>query len=241
MTGTVHVVIGAGEVGQAIAEVLAPHFETHIRDIEDAGPERADVIHICFPYSSGSRFTGQVEDYQRRYQASLVIVHSTVPLGACELILDGVVHSPVRGRHPHLAESVRRFTKYFGGPRANQAAALFEIAGVKTVVCASSRDTEAAKLWELAQYGMAIVVEKAIHTYCEAHGLDFDLVYTDFAITYNEGYVAVGEPQFVRPVLRHVPGPIGGHCVVQNSHLIGHPFGDMIASAGILDRVEVTA
>lgn len=237
----IHIVIGAGEVGVAIAEVLQsnPKNEVHLRDVKPFGPNRADVIHICFPYYDG--FENAVKAYQRAYECQLTIIHSTVPLGASDAC--GAVHSPVRGKHPRLAESVRTFEKFFGGLRAADAAKIFEDCGVKTAVRPMARDTEAGKLWELAQYGLNIFIEKHIHEWCIEHGVDFDTAYTDFAVTYNAGYLKMGDAQFIRPVLKHVPGPIGGHCVVPGSLLLADPLADLVAQAGVnmLSEQEVVA
>lgn len=211
-----HIVLGAGEVGRAVAEVLAYKHSIWLRDIEPSGPTKADVLHVCFGWSSSFEIT--VRDYMRYYQPSLVIVHSTVPVGTCERL--DVVHSPVTGKHPDLAKSILTFTKFFGGWQASLAASIFEQCGVTTRVLSRASECEAGKLWELTQYGIAIAVEKQIHAYCEAHGLDFDVVYTAFAHNYNEGYERLGYPEFSRPVLSHVDGPIGGHCVVPGAVLL---------------------
>lgn len=224
-----HVVIGAGEVGCAIAEVLASTYpDVHLRDIVDYdGPSTADVLHICFPYSPF--FVEAVRDYTTEYQATLVIIHSTVPRGTSATL--GAVHSPVRGKHPNLALSIRTFVKFFGGPNAKEAADIFIACDVPVRIVARSDDTEAAKLWELAQYGLAIAIEKSIHAYCESAGVDFDVVYTEFAQTYNRGYEELGDSQYVRPVLTHMPGPIGGHCVVPGSLMLNHPLAALVAEA----------
>lgn len=226
-----HVVIGAGEVGTAIAEVLSIDQSNSVtlRDVSPIGPLQADVIHICYPWSD--RFDEITTEYILSYKARMCIVHSTVPVGTCDAL--GVVHSPVRGKHPYLAESVRTFVKFFGGIGADGAAEMFKACGVKVAVRPHAKDTEAAKLWELAQYGLNIFVEKHIHEFCAANDLDFNTVYTDFAVTYNAGYKELGDAQFVRPVLRHIPGPIGGHCVVPGSQLLNDPLADLVAQAGV--------
>lgn len=232
-----HIVIGAGEVGQAIVEVLAEVYEVHLRDIVDEAdaPPRAQVLHICYPWSGA--FVASVQAYREHYDPELVIVHSTVPVGTCDEL--GVVHSPVRGRHPHLTESVRTFTKFVGGAQSTKAAAYFERAGVPTWTTDLAATTEAGKLWELTQFGLAVVVEQQIHQYCVDLGLDFDVVYTQFARSYNEGYRMLGEPQFVRPVIAHMPGPIGGHCVVPGAALLEHAFGDIVAELGVVGAERV--
>jgi len=223
-----HVVIGAGQVGSAIAQVLATRHPVHLRDVTMSGPTRADVLHVCFPHSVG--FESDVASYRRDYDPDLVIIHSTVPIGTSEAL--DAVHSPVRGRHPLLAQSLRAFVKFFGGPRAAEAAAFFSYCGIDVRCVPDARTTEAAKLWEVAQYGLQIVVEKQIHAFCDRRDIDFDVVYTEFARTYNLGYQSLGEAHFTRPVLTHIPGPIGGHCVVPVSGMLEHMLAELVVRLG---------
>lgn len=219
-----HLVIGAGEVGFALYEVLQDCGDrVHLRDVEPADVD-ADVLHICFPWSDS--FVASVEAYVREHTADLVVVHSTVPVGTCDP--HGWVHSPVRGRHPHLVDGLRTFMKHFGGVRASEAAKPFDSVQVPTMLHSRAAETEAGKLWELVQYGVQIRVQKAIHAWCEDHDVDFDVVYTAMALSYNEGWEQLGHREFVRPILEHVPGPIGGHCVVQNSRLLDHPLARLV-------------
>lgn len=230
-------VIGAGEVGTAIYEVLKQAHEVGIRDVDSyTPPNPVDVIHICFPYTD--MFVEQVLSYQDEYDPELVIVHSTVPVGTCDV--KGWIHSPVRGRHPHLFEGVMAFRKHFGGHRSLDAATIFELCGVVTVTHTNATETEAGKLWEVVQYGQQILTEKQIHAWCEEQGVDFDVVYRQFAESYNEGYQVLGEDWATRPVLRHMPGPIGGHCVVPGSRLLDHPLAkDVAVQSFVLGEDEV--
>src|SRR5690606_9188628 len=215
-----HLIIGAGEVGTALRQVLAASGPCEIRDVEPVEAQ-VDVLHIAFPWSA--TFVEHVHAYRAQHGADLVIVHSTVPVGTCDE--HGWVHSPVRGRHPRLAPGLRVFVKHFGGVRASEAA--YHWPGW-TRVHPYARDTAAGKLWELIQYGVQIQAEKAIHAWCPANGVDPEIADTEFAETYNDGYRRLNEPQFVRPVLEHVPGPIGGHCVVQNARLLDHPLARIV-------------
>lgn len=212
-------VIGLGEVGEAMTAVLGCLG----RDVH--WPDgSADVLHICFPWSD--LFVSQVEAYQELYEADLVVVHSTIPIGTCDS--HGWVHSPVRGRHPDLEAGIRTFVKFFGGNRAAEAAAIFQALGVKTIVTPKAAETEAAKLWELVQFGIQVKVEQAIWDHCTELGIDPDLVYRQFAQTYNAGYRELVASHLTRPVLVHVPGPIGGHCVRQNAALLDHPLARLV-------------
>lgn len=203
------IVIGAGQVGRAIAEVL----QCPLRDI-DGAVVPTETIHICFPYSDD--FDAAVIEYQATYQPSLTVIHSTVPVGTSRRL--GAVHSPVTGKHPHLAESVRTFVKFFGGEQARSAAATFAAKGVRTEVVPDPETTEAGKLWATLQYGWMVAIEKEMRRFCEARGADPDIAYRRFNEVYNEGYAALGMSHRL-PILDDVPGPIGGHCVIPNARL----------------------
>lgn len=218
-------VVGAGEVGTALHAVLSRTHPTEVRDVEPCDVQ-AEVLHVAFPWQP--RFVEWVRRYQAEHGADLVVVHSTVPVGTCDL--HGWVHSPVRGRHPDLVDSLLTFVKHFGGARAEEAAKLFEAAGCDVMVHDRAAETEAAKLLELCSYGLAIAFEKAVHAYCTERRLDFETVYTTFRSTYNDGYLAMGHAEFVQPVLRHMPGAIGGHCIVPSMALLDHPLADLVVA-----------
>src|SRR5699024_10099150 len=120
------------------------------------------------------------------------------------------------------------FVKHFGGAGAEEAALAWKDCGVPTAVHPRAAETEAGKLWELVQFGVQVRMEKAIHAWCEEQGLDPEVVYTAFAHTYNAGYEQLGYDHFVRPVLKHMPGPIGGHCVVPMADLLDHPAATIV-------------
>lgn len=216
--------VGAGEVGSALHTVLSRSVPTGLRDIAPFDGD-AEVLHIAFPWSD--QFVDTVHDYQAEHHAGMVVVHSTVPVGTCDP--QGWVHSPIRGRHPNLAPALTAFVKHVGGARAEEAASILETAGITTMVHDRATETEAGKLWELVVYGQAVLQQQSIHAWCEQHGLDFATVYTAFRGTYNAGWAASGYPQFAQPVLEHMPGPIGGHCVRQCAALLDHPLADQVA------------
>lgn len=218
-----HLVIGLGQIGSAIREILGPSSSDGL-DIEEPLLGQYDVIHVCIPYSEN--FIEIVSDYQKMFDPHLTIIHSTVALGTSERL--GAVHSPVRGIHPHLVLGIRTFVKVFGGEKAEEAAKIFEDLGVETMITRSSRDTEAMKLWDTTIYGWNIVLEKIIHEYCEKNDLDFNIVYTEANRTYNLGYQELDRPEYAKYVLKHVPGPVGGHCVIPNLEMLGGPIADFI-------------
>ena len=209
-----HLVIGLGEVGTAIKDIL----NCDGYDVSGGLPKESqyDVLHICFPYSEG--FIGFTKAYIQEFQPSLVIVHSSVPVGTCDA--EGWVHSPVRGVHPNLKEGILTFVKYFGGTNAVTAARIFGALDIPTEVTPKAANTEALKLWDTTQYGLMIMIQKMIRAYCDHHDLDFDLIYTDANHTYDIGYEALNRPEVARPYLKFMPGPIGGHCVIPNANIL---------------------
>lgn len=208
-----HLVIGMGEIGASLAEVL----QCDGIDKNDNVP-KVDIIHICFPYSN--QFVEVVQKYKNDTEARLIVIHSTVPVGTTSKCGEDAVHSPMRGKHPKLAAGIKAFVKFFGGQRAEEAAVHFSTLGVETVVTAKSENTEAMKLWDTEIYREAILLNKRIHQYCEEYGLDFDIVYTLANKTYNDGYTKLGHPEFTKYVLKYVEGPIGGHCLEPNHKLL---------------------
>lgn len=206
-------VIGNGEVGSSLAEVLRCPVIDKCTDVPSA-----DVLHICFPYSSS--FIKEAKRYIFLTNAKLVIVHSTVPVGVTRQLGAGVVHSPIRGKHPDLTGGILKFVKFCGGERALEAASIFSAVGIQTHCTDKSENTEAMKLWDTEIYRDAVLLNKKIYSYCKAKDLDFDVVYTVSNQSYNDGYRSLGMPQYSKYVLKYIPGPIGGHCLEPNHELL---------------------
>jgi len=195
-------ILGHGEVGQAIREL---------------GGERSGALHVCIPWGDG--FLGSVREAMKNHRG-LVLVHSTVPVGTTSQ-LETAVHCPIRGQHPKLVEGFRTFVAYAGGARAEEAKEVLLGMGAPAVVTTTdSRNTEALKLWDTTYYAWNVVFEKAVWAYCEKHGLDFGLVYEHANTTYKAGYEQLHMPGVGRPILAHVPGRIGGHCLIPNCELL---------------------
>lgn len=236
---TKHLIVGYGEVGQALEKVLSKKYHVDIQDpgkLKSALPLKVHVMHICIPYSD--TFETTVNVARKVWEPEVVIVHSTVPVGTCDKL--GVVHSPIRGVHPNLAEGIRTFVKYFGSAdqtKLNMAAAVFFQLGIEVVIYPNAKTTEALKLWDTTQYGWNILLNKAIAKWCEDKNIPFDVVYTHANMTYARGYARLGMQHVIRPILKLVRGPIGGHCIVQNAQLLDSYIAEQILEAqGVLEQ-----
>jgi hypothetical protein len=215
-----HLIIGAGEVGKALYSVLKSRYEVYIRDkVDDHNLSgRFEVLHIAYP--GAKDFVFKTKRYIKKYRPNLVIVHSTVAVGTTKKIASFAVHSPIRGVHPHLAEGIKTFVKYFGGKRAKTAAKIFSSIGIKTKIFQKPETTELLKILDTTYYGWNIVFCKEVKRICDKLKLNFDEVYTIANEDYNEGYKKLGKVNVVRPVLKPMPGKIGGHCVIPNCDLL---------------------
>lgn len=220
-----HLIIGYGQVGKGLELVLRKKYTIYTDPYKNnVIPQMIDVVHICFPYHK--RFIWEVQTWSYIFKNSVVIVHSTVPVGTMDKInAKNAVYSPIRGKHPNLSGGIKTFVKYFAAHKnnpkyANLAAGLFNYTGVKTEIAKDYKDLELAKLLDTTAYGWNIIFMKEVERLCKELKCNFETVYTSFTKTYNSGYTKLGNPEYQRPVLKPIKGKIGGHCVVQNCHLL---------------------
>jgi UDP-N-acetyl-D-mannosaminuronate dehydrogenase len=219
-------VIGLGHIGKALSNILKNQYEVDEIDKNSHIDKKFEFIHVCYPYFEG--FEKETQKYKSQYLSpdGICIIHSTVPMGTSKLC--GAVHSPIRGIHPDLESGIKTFVKYFGGKDAERAAQIFKKLGIKTETTPNSDTTEALKLWDTTIYAWNVILEKEIYNYCKKYGLDFDLIYGNSSESYNTGYEELGHPEYKKYVLKHMPGPIGGHCLISNTKLLRNWISDII-------------
>jgi len=222
-------IIGIGEVGKALYKVLKTTHKTYIRDNKPLPEEKTNkklyfaILHICFPYSQN--FIKQVKEYRRHYSPKYTIIHSTVPVGTSRKCKS--YHSPVRGTHPDLADSIEAFTKYLA-PRNTTLRNYFTEAGIEIKMFSKPETTELLKILSTTYYAWNIVFCKEAKRICKEHNLDFNEVYTKANKTYNKGYVYLAKDNVTRPILKPIKGKISGHCLITNCHLLKDKITDII-------------
>jgi len=221
------IIVGLGEVGKPLFEIIKTRHQVFGVDIDLAAPlNRCDVLHICFPVVN-EKFVGQVVDYIRRYQPALTIVNSTVAPGTTRRIAResgvAVINSPVRGKHARMRDELLHYTKFIGAlaPESGvRAAQHFESVGMKTKVLGSPEATEIAKLTETTYFGVMIAWAQEVERYCREVGASYDEV-----VSFYE------EVKFFPPV-KYFPGVIGGHCVMPNIAILRQQF-----PSGLLEAI----
>ena len=209
------VVVGLGEVGEPLFELLAKHYDAIGVDISPVEPiDDVEVLHICYPFQIKD-FIDETARYIELFRPALTIVNSTVGVGTTRAIAErtgtAVVNSPVRGKHSHMLDDLFVYTKFVGAldPVAGeQAAKHFELAGLKTKILSSPEATELAKLTETTYFGLMIAWAQEVERYCDQTDDDYDEV-----VSFYE------EIKFFPPV-KYFPGVIGGHCVMQNIDIL---------------------
>ena len=221
------VIVGLGEVGKPLLEIMKGRYRTFGVDINQPAPvSKCDVMHICFPFQNGN-FVAQVLEYINQYRPALTIINSTVAPGTTRRIAvesgAAVVNSPVRGKHARMQEEMLRYAKLIGALDAQSGQCAVEHlgkAGMKTKLLSSPEATEIAKLSETTYFGLLIAWAQDVERYCRNLGADYDEVVSFY-----------DEIKFFPPV-KYFPGVIGGHCVMPNIAILLQQF-----PSGLLDAI----
>jgi UDP-N-acetyl-D-mannosaminuronate dehydrogenase len=209
-------VIGLGEIGRPLLELLSTRYPTLGVDIPlpSSLPEGVDVLHICYPFEIQD-FVGETARYIELFKPGLTIINSTVGVGTTRAVSEqtgtAVVNSPVRGKHAHMLDHLRQYTKFVGAidPASGQRAAEhFQSVGLRTEVLSSPEATELAKLTETTYFGLLIAWAQEVERYCDKLGQD-----------YGEVVRFYKEISYLPPV-SFFPGVIGGHCVLPNIEIL---------------------
>lgn len=212
-------IIGNGEVGRALLEVLSKaHSPVYIKDVEELEMNDVMWLHICYPYSKN--FVKITKAYIERYRPLYTIIHSSVPVGTTSAVGYNAYHSPIRGIHPNIADGILTFDKYIGGEYNSEVGDYFKRAGIKVVYVPKPETTELGKLLDTTYYGWNIVFQKEAEKICKKYGADFNVAYTAWNKSYNDGFIRLNKSNVVRPVLVPMWGKIGGHCVINNCKLL---------------------
>ena len=210
------VVVGLGEIGKPLLEIIGKHYDAVGVDL--APPlepiQQGAILHICYPFEIRD-FVGETARYIEQFQPALTIINSTVGIGTTRAVAErtrsAVVHSPVRGKHIRMLDELYKYVKFVGALdnlAATQAVSHFESLGLKTKTLSSPEATELAKLTETTYFGLLIAWAQELERYCDRLGADYDEI-----VSFYE------EIDFF-PRARYTPGVIGGHCVMPNIDIL---------------------
>ena len=221
-------VIGLGEVGKPLMEVIDGHLDVVGIDLEPIEFSGAcGVMHICFPFQIPD-FVGTCVSYIDKYHPQMTIINSTVAPGTTRAIYERrkglMAYSPVRGKHIKMRQELLTYDKFVGGideESGRKAAEHFQSVGMKARILSSPEAVELAKLTETTYFGVLIAWAQEVERYCDQLSVDYAEV-----ISYYE------EIKYLPPV-KYFPGIIGGHCVMPNIAILQTVF-----DSNILDGIE---
>ncbi len=210
------IVIGLGEIGTPIFNMLGGTYQVKGRDIKK--PEWShefEFMHICFPQTPG--FSDIVNDYAEEYNPDYIIIHSTVSPGMTDCFSElnvPVFFSPVRGNvKDGMERGLYRYTKYVAGGGHKQKheyePVLLHLAkgGFNPQWVDDARSLEWAKILDLAWYGLNIGFYQELERVVEKHGLNYETIKEFITSTPEESEGLAQRSLFYG-------GFIGGHCVI---------------------------
>src|SRR5271170_330692 len=113
----VTLVVGLGEVGGALSQVLKRTGRILEQDLEPREfNEPVGVMHICIPFTRQSVFEAAALFYIQRFKPELTIINSTVVPGTSRAIAERasvpVAYSPVRGKHVGMVADLIKYRKF---------------------------------------------------------------------------------------------------------------------------------
>ena len=227
-------IIGYGTVGKTITRLAEDaHHNVYSFDIKTKKkfPKTKkgifDFMHICFPHDYG--FVKDTVDYIEMFAPTITIIESTVkPLTTCEVrkrTKEKVYYSPCRGRHENMISNFKREIKFISLTKDSKTdkrvEKYYKSLGLKVGFFPNAKSLELAKLVATTFYGINIAYLQEVERWCNKYNVKFKDVFQKFS---KDGYMDK-EHKFPRPYTMF-PGPIGGHCVMENIDLLRESIKD---------------
>lgn len=229
------VIIGGGEVGSTIYEILKRVIPVAVVDLDKEKQclpdskefvtlfrkkEEIRMLHICMPFTDQDKFIEITKQYIKEYDPLVVVIHSTVKRGTTTKISKDadipIIFSATRGVHTRFLEDMEYYTKFWATTSTDRKAinifrqGMSDV-GFKLKQMATPDTLELAKLLtDTTYYGVLISYAQKTKVICDKYGIDYDEMW-QFA---EEGHAKLGN----RPKM--FPGFIGGHCVIPNLDLL---------------------
>lgn len=219
-------IIGKGEVGSAIYEIIKNFHEVHIRDIEGYQLDEVEILHICYP--DFVNFVDITRGYIKQYKPRVTIINSSVRIGTTELVGGDVAYVPVRGRHPNLSKEIPIYKQFVGANDdevVNFVSQYYESCGMSVYRVYNSKSVELIKVLSNVHMGLEIAWRQEVDRVFS----DFNVsssVYESWEDDYNRGYRILGQDQLMRPRMKS--DPIGGHCILECTKILKSQFPSVI-------------
>lgn len=234
--------IGYGDIGRSINNLMKDSclVEIHDPDKNFYAPNKVgldlkkeyDLMLVAIPYSKD--FIDIINEYKRIFNYKVVLIFSTVPIGASDKL--DAYHSPIEGRHPNLEKMMNKHIHWLGlkkgfnrnildnGKELSIITNFFDSLFWEYKIFKSTKITEFLKLRSLALYALNIEFARYSNKICEAIGIPFDLV-KQYDKEMNELCNKTKEMEgFQRYILDPPEGKIGGHCILSGVEILDDQF-----------------
>lgn len=226
LTQELTVVVGLGEVGHPLLNILSRTFDCVGVDLSPVEIFRpCSVLHICYPYQIPD-FVAVTADYIAKYQPRLTLVHGTLAPGTTRELqraagTERIAYSPVRGKHVRMETDMMRYKKFVAASSlqiAEEAASHLAKAGFETAIFPSLEIGELSKLVETTYLGLLV-----------AWAQEVERMAWRFGGTAEDVNAFIQEIDFLPS---HIfPGHIGGHCVMPNIEILRSQFNSRFLEA----------
>jgi len=232
MSEAVVIVVGQGEIGKPLRNILGRTYRCIGIDIEPVEvTEPCSAMHICYPYQVPD-FVATTAAYIRKYKPQLTIINSTVVPGTTRQVYDAsgakLAYSPMRGKHVRMEEDLLRYKKFVAGTDDISTVLALEhltAAGFYTDRFRTPEIGEIAKLIETTWLGVLIGWAQEVERFAESYGASFE-----------EVNAFIREIDFLPS---HIfPGRIGGHCVMPNIELLQQRIQSQFLDAVVLSNAK---
>jgi len=240
------IIIGTGEIGRPLYELLSGVYKTLPVD-KIHFPKNLDIkatcdnLHICIPGEVDGFQNVVLESIIKYGEPEFVFIHSTLLPGTTDKLNEDcclkynlksyIINSPVHGKHQNnqMKKDMLKYRKYLGLPnamnksteRANKVIDHFERIGFADVkIVWGPKNTEWMKILSTTIFGLQIAFAQEVERICDQFNLNYDEV-TDFFPIQQDTRGAI------------YPGFIGGHCVMPNIKII-----KQLHDSELLDWIE---
>ena len=212
------VLVGYGEIGKGVKGFYERYHDIDVVDLdyEEVAHLEHDIMLVAIPYSE--RFVEIIKEYQKRFKPKGTIIFSTVAIGTTSQI-EGAVHAPIEGKHPHLEDSIALWVPMIGGYN-EYVDKWFRVVDKPRTWVGNPEITETMKMLSTSYYGVMLEYFRYANSALEKFGGNKDH-FNEYTKNYNNLYQEMDMANFTRPIFDSVPvGNLGGHCITPNSRIL---------------------
>jgi len=225
-----HVVVGLGEIGRPILNLLSEKVTVVGFDVNPNLMDKkfyryeefpTSYVHICIPF--GKNFISNVKQIYKKFKPKCIVIHSTVSPHTTKKLQANlsipIIYSATRGVHKRMISDMKKYTKFYSleknAPNKKWASAnysnLLKKCGIKSKKMSDPITLELAKIVvDTSYYGWLINYAQLSNMIAKEHGVNFAEMWSFSDEIHN----------FLGNRPKMFPGYIGGHCVIPNLDLM---------------------